>query len=105
MSVFQLLSSGPWWAWLAKLALVLSVGLSSKTFTDELVAFYDRGPLAEVAVAIAFGITVPSCLNGIYEGFDRGNWLGFSCGLIGIWFLTKGALALFAPQYLSVMPF
>jgi hypothetical protein len=105
MSLFHLISSGPWWAWLAKIAIVLGIFFSTKNFTQELVAFYRQGHAAEVAVAVAFGLLVPSCLNGIYEGFDRGNWLGFAFGLVGIWFLTKGTLALFAPQYLTFMPF
>lgn len=105
MSIFQLLSNGPGWAVMAKIALVISLMFSTTSFTDELVTFYESGPMAQALVAMGFGLCVPVCLNGIYEGFDRGNWIGLGYGLVGVWFLSKGALALFAPHYLGVLPF
>lgn len=105
MSIFQLLSSGPWWSMFVKIAVVVGLMFSTGNFTDDLVTFYESGPMAEALVAMGFGLCVPVCLNGIYEGFDRGNIAGLGYGLVGIWFLSKGALALFAPEYLGVFPF
>ena len=105
MSIFQLFASGPWMLWLTKLLLVLEIVFFSHSWTRDLVQFYKSGPVAEVSVAVGMGLMIPICLNGIYEGFDRGNWIGLAAGLFGIWYVATGALAIFMPHLLPYLPF
>jgi hypothetical protein len=95
---------GPWMVWLAKIAIVLEVALLSRDWARHLVGIYHSGPLGEAGLAIAFGCVGYACLNGIFEGFDRGNVLGLVVGMLGVFLLTKGFLVLFAPHYLSWFP-
>ena len=97
--------TGPWMMWVAKALLLVEMTLLSRSWAKQLTSVYNSGPLGEIALAIALGIAGFFCLNGILEGFDRGNMLGLVSGCLGIYMIAKAFLVLFAPHYLGFFPF
>lgn len=105
MSFAQLFSVTPLSMGVVKLVLAVALLMESSAVLAQIRQLYDSGPGGQVGLAIAFGLFIPICLNGLYEGFDRGNWLGLAGGGIGLLFSGKTFLLLFAPQYLGLLPF
>ena len=103
MSWIQLFA-GSGWVLATKLLLLLEMTLLSRGFAKQLLGVYNSGPLGEIALAIALGVAGFFCLNGIFEGFDRGNMLGLVVGCLGIYLIAKVFLTIFAPHYLGFMP-
>jgi hypothetical protein len=105
MSLSQIFAATPWSLGVVKLILAVALLMESSTLLEQMRHLYQSGPGGQVGLAIAFGLFIPICLNGVYEGFDRGNWLGLAGGGIGLAFTGKAFIFLFAPQYLGLLPF
>lgn len=105
MSFFQLITSGPWMAWAVKVLLIAEMAFLSRNWAKQLLGVYQSGPFGEAALAFALGLVGYFCLNGIFEGFNRGNMLGLAVGCLGLFLIGKVFLVLFAPHYLPFLPF
>lgn len=105
MAWIQLVLGGPGMAWLIKLVIIAEVALLSRSWAKQLVGFYHSGTIGEVGLAIAFGIVGFFCLNGILEGFEKGNMIGLAAGFMGFCLIAKGFLLIFAPSYLMWLPY
>ena len=103
--ILQLFTGGSWLAWLINAVLIVEMSLLSHNWARQFVGVYHSGPFGEAALAAAMGVLGFFCLNGIFEGFERGNMLGLVAGCLGMFLIAKGFLLLFAPHLLAFIPF
>lgn len=105
MSWFSLFQAGPWAAWILNAILILEMALLSHNWAKQLLGVYHSGPVGAAGLAFIMGLIGFLCLNGIFEGFERGNMLGLAAGCLGLFLIGKTFLLLFAPHLLIFIPF